>query len=89
MRKSELNKFDTVKATVCGKAKNNGYYLRIEELEDDVIAMVYDCALLIGWEVIVSIVRMSEDKNYILTKMDSVCDGGRVYDYGTCCGIAA
>ena len=89
MRKSELNRFDTVRAVVCGKARNNGYYLKIEELEDDVIAMVYDCARLIGWEVIVSISRMSEDRNYILTRMDSICEGSVAPCYGAYGGMAA
>lgn len=83
MSKYELSKFDTVKAVVYGRAKNNGYYLKIKDLEEDVIAMVYDCALLVGWEVIVSISKISENRNYILAKLDSVCGCDAAYSCDT------
>ena len=89
MSKNELNRFDTVKATVYARAKNDGYYLKIEDLEEDVIAMVYNCNLLLGWEVIVSITKISENKNYILTELDSVSSKNVAFSYNGGCEAAA
>ncbi len=80
MTVNELSRFDTVKATVCTRSKNNGYYLKINGLEETPIVLVYDCTLLYGQEVIVSIMKMSENRNYILTRVDSVCESYRVYE---------
>lgn len=71
---NELSRFDSVKATVWTKAKNDGYYLRINGLEEAPLVLVYNCDLVYGQEIIVSILKISVERNYILTQLDSVCE---------------
>lgn len=70
----DLCKNDTVYARVGGPAKNNGFYIHIDNVNDYHRALVYNCGTLVsGQRILVTISKISDDYEYILARVDSVC----------------
>lgn len=73
MRINEIEKMDTVVAIVTKTTRNNGTYLKIEELEDaNPIVKLFDWVGHEGDRLLVSIRKISEDRGYIKTTLDSI-----------------
>lgn len=72
IRTTDLSRNDSVYATVTARAKNDGYYLTLNNLEDSPIVILFNCGVNIGDTVLVTIEKISDDHNYIRTSLDSV-----------------
>lgn len=73
---SDISLKDSVIATVLGTAKD-GVYLSIDNLQDETpIVKLYDYFGKKGDKVLVTIAKISEDKMYIKTRLDSFIASG-------------
>lgn len=69
---NDLNKFDTVRATVECACKNGGLYLKIDGLEGNPIVKSYNCFVKAQEHVLASIQKIDAENNYIRVGIDSV-----------------
>ena len=72
----DLNRYDSLKAKVIAKARDDGYYLDIIDLEETCITRLYDnCFMLLSKVILVSIITVStEGYGYIKVKLDSTME---------------
>lgn len=55
IRTTDLSRNDSVYATVTARAKNDGYYLNLNNLEDSPIVILFGCGVNIGDTILVTI----------------------------------
>lgn len=68
----EIERMDTVFATVT-KSTLGGAYLKIDELDDAIPTVrLYDTAVCDGDKLLVSVRKISDDRCYIKTTLDSI-----------------
>ena len=70
---NEIERMDTVIATVTKSTLGGGAYLKIDELDDAVPTVrLYDTAVCDGDKLLVSVRKISDDRCYIKTTLDSI-----------------
>lgn len=70
---NEIERMDTIIATVTKSTLGGGAYLKIDELDDAVPTVrLYDTAVCDGDKLLVSVRKISDDRCYIKTILDSI-----------------